>query len=765
MNEFESAKNLFLEGLEFLEGQKLREAESRFRQALALMPDRVSILTNLSAVLIRLGKMSEARELARRSVALDKTNEQGWLNLGICLESDGSFLEALDCHETALAIKPDSAEAWSNRGNALRELRRYDEALASYEKALSLKPDYAEAWANRGNTLRDLKRYDDALASYDKALLIRPDYAEAWSHRGLTLGDLRRHAEALAHHDKAVALRPDYAEAWSNRGLALGALKRRDEELACYEKALAIKPDFAEAWSNLGGLLLAKKDFKKALASCDKALGIKPDFSEAWHIRGLLNHELKQYNDALACYQKAAGTQREIPYLMGHWLSTKMLLCDWDGLDEIREQVIMGVEQGERVCEPFPFLAVSGSAALQKKCAETFVADNYAHLSAPPVARERNQLSGKLRIGYFSSDFRSHPVSFLAAGLFESHDRSKFEVIGFNLHEPTGDLVERRVSASFDAFLNLSSVDYAQAIQLIREKNLDIAIDLNGHTAGQRTEFFAQRMAPVQVNYLGYSGTMGAKFIDYIVGDDVLIPEELRHNYVEKIAYMPNSFMVNDSKKEISNRVFTRSEMGLPEDAFVFCCFNNGYKIAPDVFGIWMNLLEKVPGSVLWLSSQDKIAVENLKKECQKKGIVSDRLVFAERMDQMSEHLARQRLADLFLDTFYYNAHTTASDALWAGLPVLTCMGGAFASRVAGSLLNAVGLPQLITRSHSEYERLAYELATSSTQLKEIRARLAENRLTYPLFDTALFTRHIEDAYTRMWERHERGLAPDHIYV
>jgi predicted O-linked N-acetylglucosamine transferase (SPINDLY family) len=371
---------------------------------------------------------------------------------------------------------------------------------------------------------------------------------------------------------------------------------------------------------------------------------------------------------------------------------------------------------------------------------------------------------GRIRLGYFSSDFREHATAYLMAELIERHDRAKFEVIGFSLGHPQKDAMRARLEKSFDRFFDASALSNKDVALLARELEIDIAVDLKGFTQDNRTDIFALGAAPIQVSYLGFPGTMGTDYIDYLIADATLISEQQRQHYAEKIAYLPDTYQVNDSKRGISDISFTKSECGLPEDGFVFCAFSNSYKITPDMFDIWMRLLTRVPGSVLWLMGGATSATSSLRTEARARGVAPDRLVFAKRME-LAQHLARQRLAGLFLDTLPYNAHTTASDALWAGLPVLTCLGETFAGRVAASLLRAVGLPELVTFSLDDYERLALELATQPEKLQALRDKLAANRLTEPLFDTARFARNIEAAYAEMWRRKQAGLAPDHIYV
>ena len=439
-----------------------------------------------------------------------------------------------------------------------------------------------------------------------------------------------------------------------------------------------------------------------------------------------------------------------------------MKICSWSGLAESLEEISKKIMVNEKVAQPFPLLALNDDALLHKKSSEIYIQDKYPFnpVLGPILKRPKNE---KIRIGYFSADFKNHPVSFLIAELFELRDRSQFEIYAFSLVKSTDEIVGR-LRLAFDHYIEAQGMSDIEIAQLVRSLNIDIAVDLTGITASSRTGIFSYRAAPIQVNYLGYPGTIGADYIDYIIADRSLIPQESQSCYSEKVVYLPNSYQVNDRKRLISDRQFTRQELGLPENGFAFCCFNNNFKILPATLEGWMRILKAVEGSILWLFQDNSWAAKNLKQEAEKQGIAPDRLVFAERLP-IEEHLARHRQADLFLDTFPYNAHTTTSDALWVGLPVLTLMGQSFASRVAASLLNAIGLPELITNTQEEYEALAIELALNPHKLADIKVKLAKNRLATPLFDTPLFAKNLENAYIEMHGRYHAGLEPDHIVI
>jgi predicted O-linked N-acetylglucosamine transferase (SPINDLY family) len=498
---------------------------------------------------------------------------------------------------------------------------------------------------------------------------------------------------------------------------------------------------------------------EEAIASYDRAIALDPKHARAYYDRGTAFIGLKRINDAVASYGRALELDPDIDYLKGLYLHTKMHICDWTHFDEDCAQLQVGVSNGRTVCYPFHLLAWCANPALQHACTKMYVAERFSPFRAPLWCGER-YAHQRIRVAYLSSDFRDHAVMHLAVGLFEHHDRTRFETTAVSFRPDKPDRMRERLRAPFDRFVEAHAMSDEAVAKLLRELEIDIAIDLNGFTDGARPNVFAKRPVPVQVNYLGYAGTLGREDCDYIVADRFVVPEESQTHYTEKVAYLPDSFMVNDAARKISARVPSRGEAGLPEQGFVFCCFNNSFKIRPEVFSVWMRLLKEIDGSVLWLSPANSGAPDNLRREAENLGVAADRLVFASRMLLNEDHLARLRHADLFIDTAPYNAHATACDALWAGVPVLTCSGASFASRVAGSLLRAVGLPELITGSLEDYEALALKLARDPALLAALRQKLARNRDLYPLFDTERFTRHIEAAYTVMWERAQRGEPP-----
>jgi protein O-GlcNAc transferase len=738
--------------------KRFEDALASLDEALAIKPDDVVALTNQGGMLCSLKRYDEALASYEKAIALKPDYADALYNRGVILQELKRFEDALASYERALAVRPGYAAVLRNRGAVLGELKCFEDAVASFDQALAIKPDDAVALNNSGNVLKSLNWFDEGLASYERAIALKPDYADALYNRGVLLQELTRFEDALASYERALAVQPNHTAALGNRGAVLWALKCFEEALATFDKVLAAQPNDAATLNNRGAALQELKRFGAALASYDKALAVRPDYAEALFNRGHALHKLSRFEQAITDFERALAINPEIAHAKGLLLSARMNCCDWGSFALELEQLMDDVRAGKRASEPFLLLGLSGNSGDQLRCAETY--GRHARQASPtPIWKGERYRHARMRVAYLSADFRDHPVCRLLAGLFEQHDHARFETIAVSFSPDRPSEMRSRVEGAFDRFIDVRAKSVRDVANLLRDLEIDIAVDLMGFTKDSRSSIFALRPAPVQVNYLGYPGTMGTDYMDYIIADRVVIPAGQRQYYREKVVWLPDTFQANDSMKRVGAHLVTRAEMGLPEMAFVFCAFSNTYKITPPVFDIWMRLLRGVEGSVLWLLAGRDAVERNLRREADARGVSPDRLVFAQRVDYAA-YLSRYRLADLFLDTLPFNAGTTASDALWGGLPLVTCSGEAFASRMATSLLNAIGLPELAAPSLAQYEALAIELARNRALLSATRAKLVRNRTAYPLFNTGRFRRHIEAAYTTMWERYERGEPP-----
>ena len=743
--------------------QRTWEAERLLARAIAIRPEDPELLANHATTLQDLQRFDEALRDYDLALRLRPDYIVPLFNRGAVLQAMGRAEDAVQSFSRALALRPGLAEAHYCRGNALYELGRFELALKDYEEAASIRPDHADAHNNLGVTLLTLERFEDAARSLDRALRLDPGHAGAHYNRGLAFQKLRRPDDALRHYERAVRLQPNYAEAFLARANVLIEFGQASAALASYDRAVSLRPGDSNAHIGRGNALQHLGRLEEALASYDRALQIAPANGECQYRRGDTLRFLFRFDEALQSYATAYRLGPEQPWLLGIWLHTRAQMCAWDGLEADLAELVSRLERGMRAAPPFSLLALGDSAVLQRRAAEIWIEGDRDKASRLP-ALPRRPRTGRIRVGYFSADFHEHATAFLAAQLFEQHDRGRFELIALSFGPERNDDMRARLQAAFDTFLDVRTSSDAEIALLSREQEIEIAVDMKGYTQQGRSGIFAHRAAPIQVSYLGYPGTSGAPYMDYLIADRALIPAEDREGYSERIVFLPDSYQPNDRHRRIADIEFSRQDLSLPDGAFVFCSFNGAYKLTPQTFDIWVRILNAVPGSVLWLLSAQETVAANLRREAAARGLDVGRLVFAPPMAPPA-HLARLRAADLFLDTLPCNAHTTASDALWAGLPFLTRAGKSFAARVGASLLGAVGLPELITSTAEEYEALAVELATHPERLAQLRERLRLNRLTAPLFDIDSYTRHLEAAYTEMHERHHAGLPPDDIYI
>lgn len=705
------------------------EAARVSRAVLEADAGHVGALRLLATLSAREGRIDEAVALLDRAVAAHPEAAEPHVDKASFLSATGRFGDAIDAANRAIALASDRPEWFVVRGVALHSLGRLEEALADYDRALALRPAFAGVLANRGAALKDLERYDEALEAYERALAIDPGQPEALTNRGAVLVELGRFDEALASCDAAVARMPRFHEAWHNRGVALVGLKRYGDAIASYSNALAVKPDFAQSLQSRGSALGYLKMFEPALADFSAALALDPD----------------------------------LPFLRGNVLHSRLHCGVWQGYAEAAARLVEDVRAGKRACEPLSMVAIGSEAADQLACSVTWMERHYPDVHSP-LARGVRYGHDRIRIAYLSADFHEHATAYLMAELFERHDRSRFDVTAVSWGPDVPSAMRTRLVAAFGRFEDVRERSDEEIARWMREREIDIAVDLKGYTFDARLGILAHRPAPVQATYIGFPGTLGAPYVDYLVADETVIPVEDRALYTEKIVYLPECYQPNDRRREIASRTPTRAELGLPESGFVFASFNNSYKVTPEVFEVWMRLLRDVDGSVLWLLEGNDAVPASFRREAQSRAVAPGRLVFAKRMP-LPEHLARHRAADLFLDTLPCNAHTTASDSLWAGLPVLTCAGRTFAGRVAASLVRAAGLPDLVTGSLDEYADVALRLAREPAALREVRERLERNRATCPLFDAERSCKALERAFETMWERNEAGLAPAHFAV
>jgi predicted O-linked N-acetylglucosamine transferase (SPINDLY family) len=735
-----------------------------YGKALELTTDQAAIHYKYGNLLKDRGQMAAAVASYDRAIELNPGYAHAFCNRGFALERLMQWDAALESYDRALSLTPDDALAHYNRSGVLRQLGRREEAVSSYTKAISVKPDYFEAYSNLGFLFIEMKRWDEALASLSKSIEINPRFAPTHFGCGMVFQERKEWDAALISYDQAIEIDPAHAQAHFHRGALLIELRQWSAARSSLERAVTLKPDFTEAYYSLGNLWTVVGQYEVALANFDKAIALKPEYGEAHLSRASLLVAMKRFREAIESFDRGAALNKDSRFVPGARLFAKRNVCDWINWAAELDVLSAGIDAGEMVSPPHQALVLVDSVQLHLKAAQQWVqAMNPPNSGLPLILRRRPR--DKTRIGYFSGEFYLHPVPVLMAAVFEAHDRSQYDVTAFSYGAHSEDEFGMRLRRGFDRFIDVRGKSDRDVALLAREMQIDIAVDLAGHTGRSRTGIFALRAAPLQVNYLGYAGTMGAEYMDYLIADATVVPTGHEPFYAEKILRLPNSFLPYDPSREISSKTYTRDELGLPSTGFVFCCFNNAYKITPEVFDSWMRILVRVPNSVLWLSQNNETVVENLRRETLRRGVDPRRIIFAEHMSSPADHLARHRAADLFLDTRPYNAHSTAIDALWAGLPVLTFPGAGFAGRVAASLLMAVQLSELIAMDAGSYEDMAVQIAEDPRFCAAIKEKLVRNRLESPLFNMPRFVRHLETGYTRMLDRFHAGLPPEHIHV
>jgi len=783
----------FYLGLLRLQQGRFQEACDYLGEALEISPNDLNALMNYGMALRAAGRPEEAVRVFDRALAIQPNMAEGLYNRGVALGDLKRFELAVDSYDRALVLRPEMMAAIINRAAALAAVQRFDDALAGYDRALVLQPSNALALLNRGLANRAARRPQAALADYDRLLALDPAHVEArynrgvammdleraadalesfdavldayqanaemLNNRGLALWNLKRPAEALESYERALGLEPDFVEVWGNRGLALRDLKRWEEAIASFDMVLRLEPNNAVAMNSRGNVLRDMKDYEAAVESYSRAIAVRPDYAEALINRGYTLWSLKKNDAGTADVERGLALEPDYPYGRGELLHMRMYNADWHDFDRRKAELEKLVLAGARAVQPFNFQAVVEAPEIAQACSRNWMKDKYPEMASRPQDGAGRKGRDKIRIGYVSGEFRLQATAILMAGLYERHDRTQFEIIALDAGYSDATPMRARLEKAFDRWIPITDLSDEDAAEVIRDAKIDILVNLNGYFGDARMGIFARRAAPIQVNYLGFPATLGAPYIDYIIADAVVIPENEQRFYDEQVVYLPDSYQANDDRGRDMTAAPSRAEAGLPQNGFVFCNFNNAYKLTPSTFDSWMRILKQVDGSVLWLLESAPPYADNLRREAQRRGVAAERLIFAPELP-LEQHLARLPLADLFLDGLPYNAHTTASDALWAGVPLVTCKGTTFPGRVAASLLLAAGLPDLITDNAADFEALAVRLGRAPAEVKALRDRLAASKSSCPLFDTDRFRANIEKAYRIMWKRWLAGEKP-----
>jgi len=690
---------------------------------------RIKNLIQNAMSLHSLGRLNEARQVYNEVILLDPLNDEAHHLLGVIAAQLGNYELSVEKISAAINLNPKIASYYTNLGNALFAMESYERAILNYDLAIKLKANYPEAYSNRGNALKAMNQLEDAMQSYNKAITLNPQYADAYYNRGITLYEMMKLSECIESFMNAIRFDTHNVEAYYNLAVAQHQNGDYESSIRNYSKAISKRENYAQAYCGRGSVYRILKRFPESIDDFKRVIKIDPNYE----------------------------------FAKGYLLHAKALSCDWNGIFELISEINSSVLNGEKAADPFSWQAATNSIVSLFNCAKIYASCKHPSskpFSNLPLGIQKN----KIRIGYVSGEFGDQATSHLLIGVLEHHNKERFEIFCFdNGYNDNSDL-RTRIERSADKIISISEVDDNNASELIHNESIDILVNLNGYFGRQRNNLFSKRPSALQVNYLGFPGTMGADYIDYIIADKIVIPEEEQGFYTEKVIYMPYSYQPNDRDRIIDKDPGTRCNHGLPDNKFIFCCFNNSYKITPNVFDIWMNILSRVENSILWLLEDNPVTSSNLRNEAYIRNVDPNRLIFAPRVGNR-DHLARHMLADLFLDTLPYNAHTTASDALWAGLPIITCSGKTFPGRVAHSLLSAVNLTELVAFDLIDYEQKAIELAENPDKLLDIKKRLNLDPSKLPLFDTKDYTSTLEKAFEKIYSNYISGNLPQHIYL
>jgi predicted O-linked N-acetylglucosamine transferase (SPINDLY family) len=750
----------------YQQGQLQQTLDSAI-QLLSQFPNSLILYNIQGAANAGLGHFETAIDSYKQALKIKPDYAEAYNNMGVAQNSKGDPESAIQSYKKALNIKPIYPEAYNNMGIALKSQGDLENALRSFKQALKIKSDYAEAYANMGNALQGNGELEAAIKSYKQALKIRPDYAEAFYNIGMTLHQQGYLDSAIDNLSKALQIKPCYAEAYNSMGNILYDKSDHEGAISNYKQALKLKPNDADVYNNMGIALQGFGDLKGATDNFHKALKIKPNLVEAYFNMGIALQDGGHLNAALDSFTKGLEIKPDDQQYRSQKLYLQACICDWIG---VREEGVLISELGTTTqhISPFSMLALEDAPDRHRLRSEIY--SNHTFKQTPlPLPSRPLQKPKRLRIGYFSADFKNHPVMYGLVEILERHNRKLFEIYAYSFGPDTDDEMRLRVINAVDVFDDVKNMTDQDIARLVRQDSIDIAIDLTGFTQNSRTGIFAYRAAPIQVSMLGYPGTLGANFMDYFIADQTLIPPENQKFYSENPIYVPQPPCGLEASIPLLEETPMRSELGLPVEGFVFCAINNTYKITPAEFDIWMRLLHHVEGSVLWLLESNRWAKTNLIKEAKARGISSERLVFQPKMvkdrDSQQRYLSQFTQADLYLDTFIYGGGSTAANALWAGLPVLTLIGQGLTTRMAASYLNALGLFELITTTSKDYERLAFELSKNPERLALLKQKLADEIKSEKLFDNTILTQYIESGYQQAYQRYFNGKNPSPIYI
>ena len=746
---------------EFIQNNQFELALKTLKEARVNFPKEFSFINLLAQVSLRNNHLNDGINLLKKSLEINKNQPLALLDLGIALSLNNQLDEAIVYFDKSAKLDPRNLKALSRKAVTLRKINRFNEAIECFQKIIDLSSDYIDAYIQKAELLYVIGKLEESLYIYQQAIKIDIENADLYIRCAIIFNKLGRVDEAISSYYKSIEMKPKDSVGYKGLGYIYKALRKYDQSYLYLKKAININPDY-EVYSNLGQLCCQMGNYKEGIIYYDKANMFETGKAEAYCLKAYAQIAEDNITQAISSFDKAIENEKDHAFTFGERLYWKNNICDWSNFEHDLNFINLKTKENKCISPPLAACSFSDDPEIQKLGAELFVNQRFpSDKSLGPI--NKYSKNKRIKIGYFSGDFRDHPVAYLVTELFEKHDKSKFELFAFSVSDRIESETRLRIEKPFDEFIDVANLSDKDVALLAREKKIDIAIDLGGFTKNSRPSIFSMKVAPIQINYLGYPGTTGADYIDYNISDKFIIPEELQKYYTEKIIYLPRCFQPNEEKLTLGKKIFSRESEGLPETAFIFCCFNNSWKITPKIFKLWMNLLSVVDGSVLWFPGFSQVAINNLRSESVKLGIDQNRLIFSTKENLREDYYSKIKLADIFLDCFPYGAHTTASDFLRSGVPIVTLRGTTFPSRVASSLLINLNLSELIATTELNYESLAIELARNPKYFEEVKAKLIKNINSSTLFNTAQYAKSIESSYIQAYDRYHNCLKPDHI--
>ena len=747
--------------LQYIKNNQLDLALNILNEGQAKFPREFTFINLLAQIALRNKNIQAGISLLKKSLIINPKQPLVAFDLGIALSINNQLDEAILFFDKSIELDPKNLKVLMRKALTLNQLHKFNESIDCYKKIIELNPNIIEAYTNQAESLNSIGKTEQSLYLYQKAVEIEPTNARLFIKYGNLFDKLGRVDEALNAYRKSLKLKSDNAGALINIGYLLIKLRKFDEAIIYLKNSIEIRPDY-EVYHNIGAAYFALDNSLDGIIYYDKAIKLKPDYAEAHLLKAHALQRLGLIDQAILSYNHALENNKDFKYVFSELLYAQQSICDWSNFKNNINWLGLRLKENKKIAVPLALYYFFDEPAIHKISAEIYANDLYpANDSLGPISQ--NPKNKKIRIGYFSGDFREHPVGHLVAELFEMHDVSKFELFAFSISNRIESKARSRIEKSVDEFIDVASYSDKDVALLAREKKIDIAIDLGGYTKNGRPSIFAMRVAPIQINFLGYPGTMGTNYIDYIISDKFIISKELQKNYSEKIIYLPRCSQPIDQSVTPGKKIFTRESEGLPKKGFIFCCFNSCFKITPNIFQIWVNLLSAIDNSILWFPGFSALAIKNLRKECVKLGIDDSRLIFSSLEEHKSDYLTKIKLADIFLDSYPFGGHSTVSDFLKAGVPIVTLRGRSIPNQVASSFLSNLNLPELITASEKEYENLAMKLASDPKYLKEIKKKLTLNVSSSFIYDINKYTLSLESGYIQIYDRYHNKLNPDNI--